>query len=397
MKRGLVLEGGGAKGAYHAGAVKALYDNGYSFDGIAGTSIGAVNGAMIAQDDNCDVCLDMWTNVQMSDIVDMESSEAGRLFCTQPDSQSIKYWIERAIAIIKNFGVPTDKIIPFLKKYIDEDKIRLSGRDFAIVTVCITDKKPLELHLEDIPYGELCNYIFASAYFPIFKMSRINGKYYIDGGIYDNLPINALIRKDSYDEIVAVRTGNKKIRPIIDNTVNVRVIQPYESLGKTTELDREKVLFNIKLGYYDSLKMINNYKGFKYYLDNTEYSQFDDLLHSLSNSAIEEIANLYKLKKSASREDVINTIYHNCKKNQVSFTNEQSFLIFLEKYALILELERFVIYSFDKFIGNLKELCYNTNKLEDLEKNDIKVIRYNKLFKIIMNDIKIDKNRVEVL
>jgi hypothetical protein len=78
-------------------------------------------------------------------------------------------------------------------------------------------------------------------------------------------------------------------------------------------------------------------------------------------------------------------------------TNEQSFLAFLEKYASILELERFVIYSFDKFIGNLEELCYNTSKLDDLEKNDIKIIRDNKLFKIIINDIKNAINKVEVL
>ena len=48
---GLVLEGGGAKGSYHAGAIKALHESGYSFDGVMGTSIGAINGAIVAQGD----------------------------------------------------------------------------------------------------------------------------------------------------------------------------------------------------------------------------------------------------------------------------------------------------------------------------------------------------------
>ena len=52
MKKGLVLEGGGAKGAFQCGAIKALYDNGYTFDGVAGTSIGAINAAILAQDGN---------------------------------------------------------------------------------------------------------------------------------------------------------------------------------------------------------------------------------------------------------------------------------------------------------------------------------------------------------
>ena len=46
---GLVLEGGGAKGAYHVGAFKALKELGIEIGGIAGSSIGAINGAMMVQ------------------------------------------------------------------------------------------------------------------------------------------------------------------------------------------------------------------------------------------------------------------------------------------------------------------------------------------------------------
>ena len=45
---GLVLEGGGAKGAYQIGAWKALKEAGIHVKGIAGTSVGALNGALIA-------------------------------------------------------------------------------------------------------------------------------------------------------------------------------------------------------------------------------------------------------------------------------------------------------------------------------------------------------------
>ncbi|MBQ1436211.1 MAG: patatin-like phospholipase family protein, partial [Clostridia bacterium] len=57
--RGLILEGGGGKGAFHIGALKALYEAGYDFDFVAGTSIGAMNGALIAQND-FDVAVDWW-------------------------------------------------------------------------------------------------------------------------------------------------------------------------------------------------------------------------------------------------------------------------------------------------------------------------------------------------
>ncbi|HKL73730.1 MAG TPA: patatin-like phospholipase family protein [Clostridia bacterium] len=388
MRRGLVLEGGGAKGAYHVGAVKALYDNGYTFDGVAGTSIGAINGAIIAQENNYETCLDMWTNLKASDILNDDSSETSKIFNKNNDEhKSLKYWIERTIAIVKNLGVPTDKIIPFLKRYIDEDKLRLTGRDFAIVTVCISDKKPLELHLEDIPYGELCDYIFASAYFPIFKMERIKGKYYIDGGIYDNLPINALIRKDKYDEIIAIRTGSRKIRPLIDPTVTVKTIQPSESLGKTTILDSEQIIYNIRLGYYDALKMINNYKGKKYYFEMLDYSKIDDLLSGLSDNAIEQIIELYKLK-NIDKQEVLKTIYYQCKKVKITtISKEENFLAFLEILALDFGIDRFTIYRIEDFFNQLKQI--------DLKKsvNQGKTTKANKLFEIIINDIKVGEEK----
>lgn len=48
LKAGLVLSGGGAKGAYHAGVIKALAELDIPVDAIAGASIGALNGAIVA-------------------------------------------------------------------------------------------------------------------------------------------------------------------------------------------------------------------------------------------------------------------------------------------------------------------------------------------------------------
>lgn len=48
MKYGLVLSGGGSKGAYESGCMKALQELGYHFDIVTGTSIGALNGLLVA-------------------------------------------------------------------------------------------------------------------------------------------------------------------------------------------------------------------------------------------------------------------------------------------------------------------------------------------------------------
>lgn len=65
--RGLVLEGGGAKGAWQFGALKALKELGITFDYVSGTSVGALNGALWATN-RLDIGNDLWTSLSMSKI-----------------------------------------------------------------------------------------------------------------------------------------------------------------------------------------------------------------------------------------------------------------------------------------------------------------------------------------
>lgn len=62
---GLALEGGGAKGAYQIGAWKALREAGIHFSAVSGTSVGALNGAMIVMDD-LEKAENVWNNIHFS-------------------------------------------------------------------------------------------------------------------------------------------------------------------------------------------------------------------------------------------------------------------------------------------------------------------------------------------
>ncbi len=67
--KALILSGGGALGAFEAGAIKALNDNGHEFDLICGTSIGAINAAFVAQDKVAELTA-LWQNIQSRNIID---------------------------------------------------------------------------------------------------------------------------------------------------------------------------------------------------------------------------------------------------------------------------------------------------------------------------------------
>ena len=68
---GLVLEGGGAKGAYQIGAWKALKEAGVKIRGVSGTSVGALNGALICMDD-LEKAENLWRNISYSQIMNVD-------------------------------------------------------------------------------------------------------------------------------------------------------------------------------------------------------------------------------------------------------------------------------------------------------------------------------------
>ena len=79
---GLVLEGGGAKGAYQIGAWKALKEAGVELKGIAGTSVGALNGALICMGD-LEKAERLWENISYSKIMSVDDGVMGEISSTR--------------------------------------------------------------------------------------------------------------------------------------------------------------------------------------------------------------------------------------------------------------------------------------------------------------------------
>ncbi len=361
--KGLVLEGGGAKGAFHCGAVKALYDYGYTFDGVAGTSIGAINGALIAQNGGYEDMYDMWTSITASDFTDFSNIEVSRLINREFSRETVGYWIKQAIKTISNLGVPTDKTSDYLHRIIDEDKVRKSPMDYAIVTYCLSDRAPLELFKEDIPVGELHNYILASAYYPAFKLERMNGKYYIDGGVYDNLPLGILPKK-GYDEIFAIRTMSRMpYREVTDDNVTVHYICPSEDLGNTVNINQQSLNYKIKLGYYDALRFIKGYGGYRYYFID-DLSIFERIFVNLDEKTKNTVCETLKIKEGDFITELTNKIGFDGNNER---RNVNPFVAFFEEIAAFYGVEKFTVYTVKDFLKALldKSVAIDT----DLSKN----------------------------
>ena len=375
MKRkGLVLEGGGAKGAFHCGAVKALYDYGYTFSGVAGTSIGAINGALIVQDMGYQSMYDVWTNVTAEDITDFDNLEVSKLFGKELSKEGISYWTKQVISIIKNFGISTEKPLNYLKRIIDEDKVRSSPMDLGIVTYNLSDFEPLKLFKNDIPVGELHDFIFASAHYPAFRLEKTNGKIYIDGGVYDNLPVDLLASQNKYSEIFAIRTKNKPIKKFIEyKDVKINYICPSEDLGNVMSLYSKSVANNIKLGYYDALRFIKKYKGNKYYIEG-DAGFYKKIFKLLNNDETESICKLYKIPYANFPYSFIQK--ESEENGWANLQDDEFILYFLEIFAKFYGVDKYKIYSPEQF---LDELILKSNAIEPERLNLFK--KYNEKYK----------------
>lgn len=363
---GLVLEGGGAKGSYHVGAYKALLEQGISIGAVAGTSIGALNGAMIVQGD-FDVCLELWEDISYSRVVGENDDEIERLAHTKLGKDELVLLAQKLKSVISDKGFDTAPFRRMLDTYVDEERIRKSEIDFGLVTFNLSEMRPVQVFKDQIPQGEMKNYLLASSFLPVFRMERLGGKLYLDGGVYDNLPFRMLLDK-GYDDLVIVRTHiNARTREILPPEVKAIIIEPSEDIGRSYSYEKNMARHNIQLGYYDAMRQLKGLRGSKYYFLPKEERFYFEFFSNLSPNTREDIADILGVQGDASLrllfEELLPRIGKALEIDQ-ECTYEDLALNLLERLMLLLGRNRFMIYDFEDASAGASCLGQNTKSHE---------------------------------
>lgn len=256
--RGLVLEGGGAKGCYQIGAYKALVEMGITFDYVVGTSIGAINAAMICQGD-WEIAYKLWENISYEDVISLKDNDINSIFEESLTLENARDKISLAKDFIDNKGFGVDPLNDLLSKYIDEKKVRESKMKFGLNTVDVENRKVLNLFIEDIPVGHLCDYLRASSNLLVFKQEKLDGKKLIDGGYLENNPYKMI--DDICDEIVIVSLKPYMLTNKLKKNPKYTIIKTWDrGFPKILEFEKEKMRYGLKLGYEDTLKVYADLK-----------------------------------------------------------------------------------------------------------------------------------------
>lgn len=265
---GLILAGGGAKGAYQIGAWRALRELGITFEAIAGVSIGAINGALIAQGDY-DRAVELWSNAEVTSGIHIEAElhDSENLF-------SFSNLPQIFMEIIRNGGVDVTPARNLIAEYIDEEKVRNSGIPLGLVTFQLSSMKPVEVFLDEIQDGLLVDYLMLSARVPGLHNQSPDGAKYLDGGIYDNAPIGMLRDRGINRFVVVDISGMKGVGHKDDFScaefVYIRPNDPKE-LGEAFEFDSSMNDMRMQMGYLDTKKAFGLLSGNCYYFRPKEY------------------------------------------------------------------------------------------------------------------------------
>lgn len=360
-KYGVVLEGGGAKGAYQIGALRALKELDVNIKAVVGTSVGALNGVFVVQDD-LDKAVELWENIKYSHVIDVEDDLLERITKLDFKDLDFKKIFNRIIQVIIDRGVDVTPLKKMIAEAVDEEKVRSSEIEFGLVTISLSDRKPLELFISDIEKGRLHDFLLASSYLPVFKNERLHGIRYLDGGFYNNSPMSMLIDR-GYKNIIVIKIkgfGLDKKSDLKD--INVFEIAPSENLGGILEFDNNKANYNINLGYFDTIRRVKGLKGNHFYIDiDKDETYFIEKIIQVKDK--EKYCRLGNLRnKSVNRailEDVIPRLAKRLGiKDKWDYCD---FVIYLlEHFGKKLKLERFRIYTFEQFFTLIKNKLKRT-------------------------------------
>lgn len=261
---GLVLSGGGARGAYQIGVWEGLKDLGLQdrLHTIAGVSIGAINAAVLIQEwnDGPEAAIDMWRQML-----------PGEVFKAVPDDLKNLEWkdyLDLGMDSLKNFKVRVDPFIERLFEHTSEDRIREAPHQYVLAAWNLNKLRTDVFSLPQIPVGKLADYILASASFPAFGSYKIDGTSYLDGGIANNLPLDLALREKAVERALAIDVGaivrysptqlrmEKKYK---DQTL---IIRPSRSIPSPANFSRSAVQIMLEVGCEDGQKHRDKVKSF---------------------------------------------------------------------------------------------------------------------------------------
>lgn len=268
-KKGLVLGGGGSRGSYEIGIIRALNEKGLTFDVVTGTSIGSIIGCVYVQDPRTD--LSDWIGQFTSEGVDKDlfifpDQYQVKSLYGQPGSAFFDMFCGRGPA----FGPLADTLGPIL----NYEKFKASAMDYACIAYNVTEQKGQIFGKEDFQESNMADIVLASsAYFPAFNMKRLGNEYFIDGGYCDTVPSD-VARDMGAEKLVIVDLSDGDV-PLPHLEPEDVFIRPIRRLSYYLDFDGKTLRAQAQQGYLEGLKYLSMAPGYLYTFFSEDWSRME--------------------------------------------------------------------------------------------------------------------------
>jgi len=256
----LVLQGGGALGAYQAGVYQGLMEGGIEPDWVIGTSIGAINGALIAgnaPEHRLERLQEFWGRLGNRRTFDEAWSSAffaGALANLHTITQGVAgffqanphapWGIHFPVGIERAAFYTTEPLQRTLGELVDFDHLNRRQTRLTVGAVNVRSGEMRYFDSRDMALGPA--HIMASGALPPgFPAVRIDGEPYWDGGLYSNTPVEVVLddnpRRDSLIISVNMWQPNGSEPGTIWQVLGRQKDIQYASRGKSHVMRQEQI------------------------------------------------------------------------------------------------------------------------------------------------------------
>lgn len=258
---GLVLGGGGARGCYEIGAWQAFKQAGIRFDCVAGTSIGALVGAIYTQQ-TLEPLVSFVYNLHPQAIAEDLFSFPESMSQAVSNRKEIEGFVQKYI--LSRSGMDISPLKSVIHEMFDYRKFHDSPIDFACMTFNLTTRRAEAYFKKEMNARNSEDIILASAScYPAFPVMKMNGQEYIDGGYWDNVPID-LAQKMGAEKILAFDVeGPGRLKPVRGRS-EILNVKPMLPLGNFLDFDAKVAVRNMRTGYLETSRLLGLYLGYLY-------------------------------------------------------------------------------------------------------------------------------------
>ena len=286
MKIGLVLAGGGGKGAYELGVWKALDELKLTkyITVFSGTSIGAFNSVLFAMND-MKKADELWEEVTMDKLVPISKSELIKrgigLYIGGKNLQLAKKFLNYKL---EHGAIANDGAIEVVEKYLDFNKIKENNKICYAACTKLSDFSAKYFKINDFDEETGKKIVLASASLPlIYDCTEVLGEKYIDGGIADNIPIQPVYGENCNIIIVVLLSKEAQVDRTLYPNSKLIVISP-ENLDENTitgilNLNTDAKRMRIIEGYNDTINKLEPIKELFEYISKEEEERKKPILY----------------------------------------------------------------------------------------------------------------------